>query len=591
MRRVFGAACVVLATAGAACGRGGQDARGTPLREQKVLAPEGVVLEGMVRDPDGAWSRLQQGVGGALALLPASIGRLACAALGVDANLGALVDGHAPAYALVVQHASAVTSPRVDAADAAAMPTGAVEDGVGWVVAVRLTDDGARRAAAMATPPAGLTDRVEGGMHVLTRPDSPLPAAIGIAAGWLVIARDERDLLESGPYAFKVMPEQASPSSRASVVAIASHGALVGPIAAFLSSHWAAARDWLLEQGRVERERHGGRRPDFADPESIVAAMEPAVEGRLGAIASARDVRIEGEVGVDDISVELRAEEVDDSAGGATAAPPDGASASPPDAARPSSTLGDARPLADSPADAPLAFLVRDDATERSDDARALSGVLAQALGSRLRDDEARAIDAALDDWARGRGDWMAVGLAEPTAGGFWVRAPAADAAIASRAVREVLELSRLRPLSSPLAGWLHRLPVVFGPPVGGVSVATFPSAPEVGPRPAAGAAWGVVGAAVTIGVGTMPLRRLAEAGSPRASWGDDPRTARVLAALGDTTSLAMLAQPLRLGEAGAAAASAPLAFAWGRHGADPWARVDVADELVAAAVRLSGGP
>jgi hypothetical protein len=598
VRRVFGPACVVLATAGAACGRGGQDAGGAPAREQKALAPEGVVLEGIVHDPDGAWSRLQHGVGGALALLPASIGRLACAALGVDANLAALVDGHAPAYAVVVQHGSAVTPPRVDAADAASTPPGGVEGGIGWVVAVRLTADGARRAAAMAAPPAGLTDHVEGGMHVLTRPDSPLPAAIGIAPGWLVIARDERDLLESGPYAFKAMPEQASQPSLASVVAIASQGALVGPVAAFLSSRWAAARDWLLEQGRVERERHGGRRPDFADPEAIVAALEPAVQRRLAAIARARDVRIEGEIGVDDISVELRAEVVEASpagasaspSAGASASPPAGASASPPDAPRPSATLGDARPLAASPADAPLALLVRDDAAERSDDARALTGVLARVLGSRLRDDETRAIDAALDDWARGRGDWMAVGLAEPTAGGFWVRSPAADAAIASRAVREVLELSRLPPFSSPLVGWLHRLPVVFGPPVGGVSVATFPSAPDVGPRRAAGAAWDVIGGDLTIGVGTMPIRSLAEVASPRASWGDDPRTARVLAALGDTTSLAVLAQPLRLGGAGLAAASAPLAFAWGRHGADPWGRIDIADELVAAAVRLSGG-
>jgi hypothetical protein len=70
--------------------------------------------------------------------------------------------------------------------------------------------------------------------------------------------------------------------------------------------------------------------------------------------------------------------------------------------------------------------------------------------------------------------------------------------------------------------------------------------------------------------------------------WADDARTARVLGGLGDTASFVAVAQPLRfLGAAGLA--SAPLALALGRHGGEPWARLDIADEVIAAGVRLAG--
>jgi hypothetical protein len=38
-----------------------------------------------------------------------------------------------------------------------------------------------------------------------------------------------------------------------------------------------------------------------------------------------------------------------------------------------------------------------------------------------------------------------------------------------------------------------------------------------------------------------------------------------------------------------ASLASAPLALAFGRQGGEPWARLDIADEVIAAGVRLAG--
>ncbi len=526
-------------------------------------------------------------------MLPPTLGRLACGVLGVDEDLGALVDGHATAYAVVVQR------PR---------EAGAAGDAgdVGWAVSVRLTETGARQMGMpTAASRAGFSERVERGMRVFTRTDPPLPAAIGIAQGWLVVARDERDLLESGPYLAGTLAAPVSSASRApsaSLVATVPHGALVGPIAAALSSSWVAARAWLLEQGRSERERHRGRQPDFGDPDAIVAALEHAAEGRLATIAGARALRIEAETGTDDVTVDVRAvtgDAGDASAsveGDASASTERDASASVEGDASASTPLGDASPLGEAPADSSLAFLFRDDVEERVASVQGATAVLAEVLSSRLSDLEAREVDAALEAWSRARGNWMAVGmggaideaLGGASEGAFWIRAPVASEATASRAIRQVLELSRLPPLRAPMAEWLHRSPVVFSP--GSSSTATFPPVDEARQTRAgaAGAAWEVRRGAVTIAAGALPLQRLALLTSSGSKWADDARTARVLAALGASTRFVALAQPLRLVAAGRVA-SAPLALAWGLQDGDSWARLDVADELVVAGIRLAG--
>ena len=224
------------------------------------------------------------------------------------------------------------------------------------------------------------------------------------------------------------------------------------------------------------------------------------------------------------------------------------------------------------------------------------TAALAEVLGSRLSDLEAREVGAALEAWSRARGDWMAVGMGGATdpapggapAGAFWMRAPVTSEASASRVIRQVLELSRLPPLRAPLAEWLHRLPVVFGP--GPSLTATFPPVEDLrqARAGAAGAAWEVRGGVVTMAMGALPLERLAVLTSSGSKWADDARTARVLAALGPSTRFVALAQPLRL-VTGGRVASAPLALAWGRQEGDPWARLDVADELVVAGIRLAG--
>ena len=583
MRRLVGSACVAVVVAGAVsfgcesgARRGGGDAIDVALAGPPPPAPGGVVVEAALHDPDAMWSRLQHGASGALALLPPALGELASGLLGIDDDLGALVDGHATSYAVVAQR------------------PGARDGDLAWALALRLTDDGAKRVATRSfdAGASGWSERVDGALRVLTRPDRPLPVALAIAPGWLVVARDEPALVAMAPYVSRTMPAGAALAGPA-FVAIAPHAALAGPIAHYLSAQWAEARAWLLERDRRDRALHGGRPPDFGDPEALVAALGAAVERRVAALATASELRVELDAGDADLTLELLATP---GAPGAVAAGDAGISPV---------GLGDARPLTEVPANAPLALLWRDEPEARLEDSRDLTALLVEFLGGRLREDQARSIGAALEEWSRGRGDWMSVAIAGSGSGGgargLWIRAPASTREGTSQAVRDVLELSRLPPVRAPLDDLFHLGPLAFGRAAGNVRIATF--APPEPPGRAAGAsregvAWSVAAGDVTVAAGAEPLGLLTEATSRTGTWGDDARMARALAAVGDSAAFVALARPLRFGGRGAGGAGgsgagetgAPLVVAWGRRLGRPWARVDLADELLTEGVRL-GAP
>jgi hypothetical protein len=164
--------------------------------------------------------------------------------------------------------------------------------------------------------------------------------------------------------------------------------------------------------------------------------------------------------------------------------------------------------------------------------------------------------------------------------------------------VHDLFALSKRPPLRTLLEGAFHVGPAVFDPDAGGVSSATFspvdggrsPNGPNGHASGSPGAAWSVNQGELSLVVGPEPLRRMSQAAPTPPLQADDPRTARVLSAVGEGVAWALLAQPLRFGRTGAAAPSAPLVVAGGARAGGLWARVDVADELFAEGVRLGGG-
>jgi hypothetical protein len=516
-----------------------------------------------VRAPDAAWTRLQRGVSGALGLLPPTVGHLACLLAGLDTDLAPLVDGRATSYAVFAER------PGSDPA---------------WVIALPLRDDSRAAAILLAGDVARYTARTEGGLRVLSRVSTPLDVGVALARGWLLLGRDDRAVLELGPYAYRTMPAEPAPSPGAFAVAVAPQSALAGPVAGGLLSRWNDAKAWLAARDEEQRAKHGGRAPDFGDPRAILDALDGVVRRRVDLLARAQAARLEVEVGDAEVSADLRV----------TPPPPEEGGSAPLLASlRP----GDVRPLGAAPADALLALLVRDDPAERAEGARDVGAALEAALGQRLHGDDARAIHTALDDWARGRGDWLSAALAWGRSRGVWVRTPAAGGDLARRAVRELVGLLQRPAVGEPVGRALSLGPASIGP----VNVANFDSATlaSFGPLtakaqppapPSFGVAWGVRDEDLFVAAGEGAARLLSAEASPEAKLADDPAVARAFSALRSDAAVVLVAQPLRFDPLHAEAGSAPAVFAVGRREADLWAHLEVADLLLRELVRLGAG-
>jgi hypothetical protein len=398
---------------------------------------------------------------------------------------------------------------------------------------------------------------------------------------WLLVARDEAALLALGPYAYRTMPTKPAPSSGAFAVAVAPRSALSGPIAAALLSQWVAAKAWLAARDEEERTRHGGRAPDFGDPRAILDAADAAIRARVTLLSEARDVRLELDVAEDRLRADLVVApgDGDADAGGLV------------DSMRP----GDALPLARAPSDSVVALLLRDDAPSRAAGARDLAATLARVMGERLKHDDERAVRVALDDWARGRGDWVTAAIPWGETRGMFVRTPAAEREVAVRAVRELVGVTQRASFGDAIARALSVGPASIGaadvPSFGRATLATFtPRAGAVRPNAAPlGVAWGVRDGELFLAAGEGAARLLA-AQSSSATLGDDPVVAHALADLGSDAVLAVVAQPLRLDPTRAASRAAPAVLALGRRGGALWARVDVSDALLRELVRLGAG-
>ncbi|MGH7296924.1 MAG: hypothetical protein ACRELB_18435, partial [Polyangiaceae bacterium] len=79
---------------------------------------------------------------------------------------------------------------------------------------------------------------------------------------------------------------------------------------------------------------------------------------------------------------------------------------------------------------------------------------------------------------------------------------------------------------------------------------------------------------------------------SAGARIADAPRSARAIAALGDSATFALFARPLLIDVArrGTEAAAAPATLAVGRKGGDLWARIELADVLLRELLHLKAG-
>jgi hypothetical protein len=578
----FVAACVG-APGCSSCGeasKGAAGEAGAPAVLGPVPAPAGLLAQAWIRSPDAAWGTIQRGVSGVVALLPSSVGEVACGYAGVDSRLAKLVDGKGTSLAALGDDGAG---------------------GVAWVIAVPLTDPGAAASMLLGGPAPGdpaaagdasapYTAREVDGMRVLAGgAGRELAASVALAGSFLLVAPRAADLTSLGPYAFRTMATLAPPAGSSAITVTVPAASLAGPVASRLGRAWEEQRAWLDARDEEQRAKHGGRAPDFGDPRPIIDALDGFAKAGIATLAHGQGARVEIDPGEDDVHAEAFVTPGEGDAGASALA---------------SMTTGDAAPLLKLPADAAVAVLRRDAAASRLDDARATEDALERVLGDRARGEDGKAIHAALEDWAKARGDWWAAALAWGTgeaSRGLWVRTPARDADASTRAVRELVDLSHRRAFADLLAGAVHLSPASVAtadvPSLGKATVATFPwalkDAGGKGPRreapPVPGVAWGVRDGQLVLAAGFAAAPLLSAGAAPAHVVGDDARAARALAALGADASLAVYAQPLRLDAVRSAdAASAPAVAGWGRKGGDAWLRIELADALVREVVRWS---
>jgi len=413
--------------------------------ELPVEAPVGVLARVWVRSADALWTRVQNGVGGAAALLPGDVGSMVCAGAGLDSAVAALVDGKSTAYAIVATPSSDDGGPASGAS-------------LAWSLALPLRD--AARVASIlmptAAPSASSAPRVavrdEQGMRVLSRSEPPLPMATALVRGWLLLASSDADLRRLAPYLWRTMPTLPPPSSSASIVAELEQGA----VAARLAAGWAGARAWLAERDQEQRARHGGRPPDFGDPAAILDAVDAVVAKRMALLATARDASLTLDATEDAVDVDLQVSPGEDDAGWVSAM-----------------TLGDARPLADVSGDAIVALLSRGDRASRVQDADDAALALTSVLGAHVQAGDQPAIAAALRAWAQGRGDWLTVTIDGSPSRRATLTCPGGDAA--AQALRGLMELARRPLFADPL-----RAALSLGPP----SLSRVESGPALSSNP-----------------------------------------------------------------------------------------------------------
>ncbi|MGD0524282.1 MAG: hypothetical protein ABSE49_04010, partial [Polyangiaceae bacterium] len=226
MRVLRIAAVAFLALAAAGCGSCGAPTSGPPEAaaaepvEPPVPAPPGLLAEIRVREPDAAWGRVQRGVSGAVALLPPTVGELACAFAGLDASTARQLDGKGTAYVVLGEGKGA--------------------EAFAWVAALPILDAAAASSALLVGPDGAgggpYSVRDVAGMRVLASAARPLNVTVALAGGpaprgWLVLASSEDALSRLGPYAVRTLPAAPPPTETAAVVADVPASALAGPVA------------------------------------------------------------------------------------------------------------------------------------------------------------------------------------------------------------------------------------------------------------------------------------------------------------------------------------------------------------------------
>ncbi len=380
-----------------------------------VPAPKGLVAELFVSSPGSTWKKLRDTSGAVI--LPQSYGVLLTTLLGL------------PPLA-------------ADAFDDSATTTGAValDEASQWRAALAIKLVSGREFIARLTTgsKAAYEPKEHGaGITLLTPKAGKASDAIALAVlgNTLLVARSPEGITLLGPYVAKTLPPKKPPAPGA--VAYVPSAALRGPLAGEIKKRWKAAREELSNTDQNNRKKHGGRAPDFGDPQAALAVMTGSVDGWVKLLEGADHAQLELRSENDVVRLHLQVDP-----GQST------------DLQKwvQELAVGDASPLLSLPESAAIGVVSRSSMQQRTESAQSSADALGRLFGDRLNAKDKDRVANALKELAEARGDEAVFGYVRGAdSAGLVYRGSTLDPRRLDAAAKSLVGLLRLPAFEEPL--------------------------------------------------------------------------------------------------------------------------------------------
>ncbi len=395
-----------------------EDAAAPLVELPPVPEPAGLAATFALSKPGETWGKLRDLGGGPARLLPQSFGLLVSTLLGLPPALAEAIDPDVMMTGAVVADDQGKTQAAV-------------------AIHVRSGRELVAKLSAGADAPYGKKDDPASGLMVLEpKPGkAPTGVALGISGNYLVAARYAADLVQVGPYAARTLSKQPAPKSP--LLVEVKKRALEGPLAKALREGWAKKKAELQKLDLDNRQKHGGKTPDFGDPAAALESLGGVVESIAAVLASSRG----GRLGVEPFADHLQADlELD--------AEPSG----PAHDMIEVQVVGDAAPIAALPSSTPIAVLSRTGEGARKNSAKSMEAGFANLFADRLSTADRDKLKGVLDKLAEGRGDFETYGvLLEGGKGGVVYRAQVKDPKAFDAGAKDLFKLLSIKAFAEPL--------------------------------------------------------------------------------------------------------------------------------------------
>lgn len=534
-----------------------------------VPAPEGLIADLFVPAPGETWRGLRDTAG--VALLPQSYGLLLATVLGLPLTVAEAFDDRALTVGGVMM--AATGEPLV--------VLGAQVRSGPELIANLSTGDNAR-FDARRDDGSGLT-------RLVAKPGkASADVTLAVIGNRLLFSQSSEAMDQLGPYVGRSLHRRRVTGS--GVIAEIAKGALRGPVHALVKQRWQSTRDALDVADRDNRQKRGGRTPDFGDPQAALLGLGDKVAALLEVLENADGARVtlESRAGVTALRAEVNpgsSKEAMDWVRGLSA--------------------GDARPLLSLPATTVLAIQSRSTAAARMEGAESTTASVSKLLAERLSPADAKKVSAALSQLAVGRGDDAVVGvlLGEPS--GVVYRGSLSDPKAFDAGAKALFGLLELPAFKEPLRQFAGDMTVkrstatVAGLPtrVERVLLTVKPSGMRLGADPSGTKAaapepidvlWTVQdGVALgAVAKDAVPLLVTLSTATGDRTWAGSPNAAAAVERLGDRAAFVAAVRPGALLPRAESEAQGVATLALGKRESHPWLELVLDRESLRALVK-----